>query len=201
MQEAAVSNRSVKAVADAGGTRLFRAAFTKRLLPLTLVALVAGCFEDTVFLSEDTSQPQPAEAVFLGYQDSIQKTLACAECHPAKAESWMATGHAGAWETLQASGHAQGFCEGCHTVSELGSVVDTVAGYNSEETARLQDVQCESCHGLGGQHWAGTDRVLAPLAVNTETGCGECHQGTHHPFVEQWAESSHGLVPNQAAAA
>ncbi len=197
-----MSNRSVRAVADAGRTRLFRATLTRRLLPLTLVALVAGCFdEDTVFLSEDTSQPPPAEAVFLGYQDSTQKILACAECHPDKAASWMATGHATAWEDLQASGHAQDFCEGCHTVSELGSVVDTVAGYNSEETARLQDVQCESCHGLGGQHWTNTSRVLAPLAVASETGCGECHQGTHHPFVEQWAQSSHGLVPHQAAAA
>ncbi len=196
-----MSNRSVRAVADAGQTALVRAAFTKRLLPLTLAALAAGCFgEDTVFLSEDTSQLQ-GEASFLGYTDTANKTLACAECHPAKAESWMATGHAGAWEDLQASGHAQELCEGCHTVSELGSVVDTVAGYNFEKEERLQDVQCESCHGLGGQHWTNTDRVLAPLAVGTETGCGECHQGTHHPFVEQWSQSSHGLVPHQADAA
>ena len=25
-------------------------------------------------------------------------------------------------------------------------------------------------------------------------GCGQCHRGTHHPFVEQWENSAHGNV-------
>jgi predicted CXXCH cytochrome family protein len=35
---------------------------------------------------------------------------------------------------------------------------------------------------------------LASLLVGTDltNGCGECHQGAHHGFVDEWAQSQHG---------
>jgi predicted CXXCH cytochrome family protein len=61
------------------------------------------------------------------------------------------------------------------------------------------DVQCESCHGPGLPHVEdpATVKPLASIAIDSildaaTNGCGECHVGEHHPFVEQWAESKHG---------
>jgi predicted CXXCH cytochrome family protein len=105
-----------------------------------------------------------------------------------------------AWATLQASGHAQAFCNGCHAISELGNALDAAGGINVVDHERYYDVQCENCHGPGLAHVENPDfgpaQPAAMLAVDDVTGCGECHQGTHHPYVEQWAESAHGLVPS-----
>jgi predicted CXXCH cytochrome family protein len=37
-------------------------------------------------------------------------------------------------------------------------------------------------------------------ATDATNGCGECHEGSHHPYVNQWAESAHGVGPNTAYA-
>ncbi len=99
--------------------------------------------------------------------------------------------------TCRTAGTRQASCEECHTVNELGNVVDSVAGYNATGEARYHDVQCESCHGPGLTHVTNptsTDAPLAPLSVGVDLteGCGECHSGAHHPFVEEWAQSRHG---------
>jgi predicted CXXCH cytochrome family protein len=115
-------------------------------------------------------------------------------------QQWVGTAHANAWDDLQASGSAQAFCSGCHSVSELGNAASTAAGYNAVADASYHDVQCESCHGAGFEHASLPDGVAGPLAsigipadLGTATnGCGECHQGEHQPYVEQWAESKHG---------
>jgi predicted CXXCH cytochrome family protein len=63
-------------------------------------------------------------------------------------------------------------------------------------------VQCESCHGPGLDHVNNPDasQPHARITVATNTpmgmayeGCAECHQGTHHPFVEEWAQSGHAF--------
>ncbi|MBI2073093.1 MAG: hypothetical protein HYT81_08700, partial [Gemmatimonadetes bacterium] len=107
------------------------------------------------------------------------------------------TKHARAAQDLEASGHAQAFCWGCHAVSELGNAVATAAGYNVVTDSAYRDVQCESCHGPGFTHVQNPSRETRPLAsiaVNTglTNGCGECHSGQHTPYLEQWVESKHG---------
>jgi predicted CXXCH cytochrome family protein len=90
-------------------------------------------------------------------------------------------------------------CEACHSVSHKGNrSTDTTAGYVATQNARYQNVQCESCHGPGLTHVTNPDiqgnKPLASLAVGATltNGCGECHSGSHQPFVEQWAASRHG---------
>jgi hypothetical protein len=97
------------------------------------------------------------------------------------------------------SGHAQAFCENCHTVNQLGNLTESAGGYATTGDERYHNVQCESCHGPGLAHVQnpGDDNIpLAPLAVGLDltTGCAECHQGAHHPFVEEWSESGHGTA-------
>jgi predicted CXXCH cytochrome family protein len=178
----------------------------KRVLAAVVVAgafAVGACTEDTVIVERPPFNPAPdAASGFLGYYtvDTVAGSqTTCGNCHASFDANWKETAHADAWNGLQGSGHAASFCEGCHAVSENGNVVDTTAGINALDSndvnrAVYYDVQCESCHGPGTDHAASPTSTypLASIQV-AEGGCGECHQGTHHPFVEQWAVSNHAI--------
>lgn len=173
------------------------------VLFLTGLAL-SGCVdEEVVFRDRPLFEDPPAGAAnFLGYSDRDAKLTVCGNCHVGVQSNWETTGHAGAWEGLQASGHVEEFCEGCHTVNERGNLVEGEAGWTATDDPRYHDVQCEACHGPGQSHVENPDasQPLANLSIklvgglDAETGCAECHQGTHHPFVDQWLGSAHGNV-------
>jgi hypothetical protein len=176
------------------------------LAVLFLAVLAGGCVdEDTVFNDRPFGDDPPVEAGgFLGYVQGRVGDPTCAQCHATPSSSWMATAHARAWEGLQESGHAQKFCKACHTVSQLGNAeTEDVAFTATGDTLRYIDVQCESCHGAGEAHVLNPEatKPLPSLAVGTDltNGCGECHNGTHHPFVEQWELSKHSEVVGFAA--
>lgn len=146
---------------------------------------------------------------FVGYADPSDddKLTVCGACHSDYQAQWERTGHAFAWGGLQQSGHVQAFCEACHTVNSFGNIVmeedpGMAQGGHAAEIehgGRYLDVQCESCHGPGLDHVLspGPGNIpLAPIQVGTDLsfGCGECHQGAHHPFVEEWERSPHAQV-------
>ncbi|MFC1661894.1 cytochrome c3 family protein [Gemmatimonadota bacterium] len=174
---------------------------------LAVGALVAagtgGCQdEDAVGVDQaDWGTAEQSTITFLGYESAADKQTLCGNCHPDVQARWRETAHSGAWATLQGSGHAASYCEACHTVNHLGNVVTNPnVGWPATADPRFQDVQCESCHGPGLMHVSNPTDVK-PLAsfeasVGASNGCGECHEGSHHPFVEQWAESAHGAGPN-----
>ena len=169
----------------------------------TVAALAAACVNDRIVYRGDGqqfTQPPAAAQSFVGYSSTTDKKTVCGNCHVDQQTNWSQTAHAKAWADLQASGHASSSCEACHTVSKLGNAAtaDSV-GYVATKDARYHDVQCESCHGAGLQHVTApglSNRPLATLAVDTGaafgTGCGECHTGTHEPFVDEWKASAHG---------
>jgi predicted CXXCH cytochrome family protein len=169
-------------------------------LVLSVLAAASCTDEKIVFRDRELfTDPLPAAQKMLGYSDASSKLTTCGNCHVDTQGQWAQTAHADAWEGLQGSGHAQAFCEGCHTVNELGNALTAAAGYNATSEARYHDVQCESCHGPGLDHVVSPTDATVPLAaldvgLTMTNGCGECHQGTHHPFVEEWSESGHGQV-------
>ncbi len=183
----------------------FRQILKASFAVLGLAAFATGCVdEDTVFNDRPFGDDPPASAGgFLGYVQGEAGQPTCAQCHATPSSNWTLTAHAGAWETLQDSGHAQEFCEGCHTVSQLGNSATEAVGWTATGDSRYVDVQCESCHGAGETHVADPEasQPLASLAVGEDltNGCGECHNGTHHPFVEQWEMSKHSEVIGFAA--
>ena len=191
----------------------------RALLPIavSMMALaLAGCVDEEVVFDERgiyNRIPEEAQG-FIGYADPSDddKLTVCGYCHGDYQRDWEGTAHAMAWDGLQSSDHAQAFCEACHTVNSLGNVAmedgtgRAVGGHVTVgfDEGRYHDVQCESCHGPGLTHASDPGNANVPLApVNTgvelSAGCGECHSGLHHPFVEEWSASPHANVTRVAA--
>lgn len=184
-----------------------KSARAKDRIFLTAVALVCtslgGCVDEKIVFQNRELFEDPLDAAlsFVGYTDAESKLTVCGNCHVEKQGDWQATAHAQAWATLEANPASAGFCQGCHTVNQLGNTVTEIAGHSATGEERYRDVQCESCHGPGLAHVTNpTDATvpLAPLAVGVDAdqGCGECHSGTHHPFVDEWNASRHGEGAN-----
>lgn len=190
-----------RSIANTRGLALFGIAAA------SVCAFAAGCTTERIVYRSGTNfaTPPSAAANFIGYSDAASKQTVCGACHVDYQTRWSETKHAHAWTDLQASGHATGACESCHSVSNLGNAVsDTAVAYRSTKDARYHDVQCESCHGPGLTHASNptsTNRPLASIKADTgaTNGCGECHTGVHTPYVEEWkltnAEGlSHSIV-------
>ena len=113
-------------------------------------------------------------------------TEVCARCHVVEAAQWKTTKHAHAWQTLvDAKKDANTDCIPCHVVGFQkpgGYVAGTPAA-----TAKMVDVGCESCHGMGSQHEAFT---TAPRKVTEET-CLTCHTSSNSPTFNFATYSPH----------
>ena len=170
------------------------------LLALMLLVGAVACVDEKVIWRDPFwyAELPPGAEGFLGYSEEDSDQTVCGNCHVGQAGEWQETAHAGAWESLEASGHSSAACEGCHTVGPLGNATTAAGGWSGTGDSRYYDVQCESCHGPGLDHVSNPD-ATQPLAsivvgVGLESGCGECHQGTHTPYVEEWTESRHGTM-------
>lgn len=178
-----------------------------RALSILAVGWIAsGCVDEKIVFRDRElfEEPPPGAADFLGYTNQDTKLTVCGNCHIDAQTTWKETVHATAWEDLQASGHASEACEACHTVNPNGNVATGTGGWTATKDTRYHDVQCESCHGAGLTHVSSPTAGNVPLAamvVDTALtkGCGECHTGTHHPFVEEWRQSAHAHVQDHAA--
>jgi len=173
-----------------------------RLLPVLLVLIspLLGCEDERIVFRDRVLFEQPPSGAqgMLGYSDVDAGETVCGNCHVGQAAEWQLTAHAEAWDGLQSSPGAQAFCEACHTTNQLGNALTSDAGYTAAPEERYHDVQCESCHGPGLQHVQNPDATqpLASILADTAatTGCGECHSGAHHPFVDEWQQSGHGTI-------
>jgi len=175
----------------------------RHLLSAAAAAMLAtGCVRD------NTTSPtgvNTRDASFVGYSNPATKQTTCGNCHVLKQATWILTGHANAFDTLQSSGHATAACFQCHTTSSHSfGGVDTSGFFSATTTTQkyFQDVQCEACHGPGGSHVTTPDQVSTqPIPYFTSydstkgVGCGTCHSGPpHNPFYEDWSRGAHGIL-------
>ncbi len=100
----------------------------------------------------------------------------CKKCHMKPFRSWQKTAHAQSFETLKMMGREQDAeCVKCHSTGfgEAGGFVD------SATTSNLENTGCESCHGAGSEHLAGSikDKELKRATINKSPGgaCVKCH--------------------------
>src|SRR5471030_1574551 len=114
------------------------------ILTLATALVAAACTTESIVYRSGTNfaAPSATAANFIGYYDVANKQTVCGSCHIDYQTRWSATKHSNAWADLQASGSAVGFCEACHSVTNLGSAVtDTAVGFRSTRDARYHDVQ------------------------------------------------------------
>ncbi len=170
------------------------------VLPALAALFAAACVDEKIVFQDRELFEEPLTQAmgFLGYSDQANKTTTCGNCHVGTQSQWEGSQHSDAWATLVNSGGQQEFCNGCHTVGENGNLIEGVAGFEATGEDRYHDVSCESCHGPGLDHVTDPEATqpFASMAVGQDLtqGCAECHQGTHHPFVEEWSQSAHGSV-------
>lgn len=170
---------------------------------LVFIAALGGCVDERIVFREKPTftEPPAAAAGYVGYSTTEVKQTTCGNCHVDWQTKWATTKHSTAWKDLEASGHASEACAPCHAVGSLGNPdSETNVAYVATRDQRYTDVQCENCHGKGLAHASSpksSNRPLASIAVDTGTanvdGCGECHTGSHEPFVDEWRESGHGI--------
>lgn len=111
----------------------------------------------------------------------VQNTAECLQCHT--------TG----WDTTMANGGSDDFL----TINMDGSVTID----NQTEFDKKKNVQCESCHGPGSAHVTGAfSGVVPPMDPAEAETCGQCHQGEHTPYLENWLESKHAISDTNANA-
>ncbi len=121
----------------------------------------------------------------------------CALCHVTTHAKWSETAHARAFDTLKQIGqHENSQCLPCHTVG-----YGQPNGFNNEaDDSALEGVQCENCHGPGGNH-AGNpfDPSTLPIVTIDAAVCGGCHTDVHHPTYNEWKESLHSRVDSHVS--
>ncbi len=101
-------------------------------------------------------------------------TEICARCHQSEFEQWKTTKHAKAWQTLvDIKKDATPDCVPCHVVGYKKS-----GGFQTgDDAAKLGNVGCENCHGMGTQHEA----YPKDAARITEATCRQCHTANTSP--------------------
>lgn len=128
-----------------------------------------ACLEDYKDELLDIEQKNPdAGGYFTGY-------AVCESCHASQADHWLGTEHAGAFEKLVAKNQDYNpECIPCHT-----SGFGYTGGFIMPGlTAEMEGVQCEMCHGAGGEHLE--DQSLPYGGVSQDT-CLPCHTEERSP--------------------
>lgn len=117
-------------------------------------------------LGSETTQNQQATDHYLGAD-------LCIRCHASEGSQWKTTSHSLAWNTLvEVKKDATPDCIPCHVVG-----YKQPGGFQSgADAARLGNVQCENCHGLGTKH----EEYSKSLKVSQAT-CVTCHHGDNDP--------------------
>lgn len=143
------------------------------------------------FAGVQAPMPAKGEASYVGNEQ-------CDACHTEESELWAKTRHAAAYGTLvNANKQFDLSCVGCHVTAfrEPG-------GSEVVENAKLQNIQCEQCHGPGSLHVAVPEKRGKANAIRRETAvdvCKECHTPEHSDTFDHAAYLRDVLGPGHGA--
>ncbi len=178
---------------------------------------LAGKYVIEVFSDGAIAEITVNAAMYLG---ALTEQPNCGYCHEGITAKWKGTGHYFDTEWAlngELSSHFRESCLECHSTGydpnptavnngfddfefvfpeELApGVWDAMVETYPEAMSRAR-VQCEACHGPGGNHFYLTQdaRMVSTIEVDV---CASCHdQGTHHYFPREWEYSVHAQGPN-----
>ena len=114
-------------------------------------------------------------------QNGYVSAMACQQCHEQEYLQWSATRHAFAYQTLvKKERYFDAGCVSCHTTG-----FGYPTGFHiADSDARLEGVQCETCHGPGKQHVGNPKKSNIRSGADTSL-CLQCHDTEHSPgFTE-----------------
>ncbi len=101
---------------------------------------------------------------------------ACAQCHTEQYIKWSATKHAHTTDPLVAKSYEfDADCLACHA-----SGWDQTKAFNIADLPKLQQVQCEQCHGAGSEHAAKPAKGYGRVS-NWQAVCTACHTAKISP--------------------
>lgn len=119
------------------------------------------------------------------------RAFTCEACHPEVVQTWKATEHAKAYNTLvERSKQFDPSCLVCHTTR-----FEQPGGFTMTELQpELMNVQCESCHGYAKDHLAELQPI--PVTAPTKEVCIKCHTADRCPDLEEnydsyWQKIAH----------
>ena len=114
-------------------------------------------------------------------QNGYVSAMACQQCHEQEYLQWSATRHAFAYQTLvKKERYFDAGCVSCHTTG-----FGYPTGFHiADSDAKLEGVQCETCHGPGKRHVGNPKKSNIRSGADTSL-CLECHDTEHSPgFAE-----------------
>jgi len=135
--------------------------------------------------------PGAGQASYVGVE-------ACTSCHPGARQVWNGTSHSQAYRALSSQFKEFNLeCVSCHVTG-----YEKPGGSTVTHVEKLENVQCEMCHGPGSKHVSRPgDPALIVVKPDVAT-CVSCH---HPPHVEQFDAVAkirevlgpgHGMPPN-----
>ena len=122
----------------------------------------------------------------------VAGTKSCLDCHESDFETWHASTHASAWESLTHTGaHVDSQCQQCHTTG-----FGFPSGFlSARRSLQHRSVGCESCHGPSQAHQQ-DPQVRTAYTGQARNQCVDCHDRENSPqfaFDEYWAKIRHGF--------
>ncbi len=139
---------------------------------LMLVLLAAGLIVSFVFPLYNFAEEEDEVIEFIGAN-------VCKMCHNQKSkgkyyDDWMGSAHAKAFDRLSEEEQKNPKCQKCHTTG-FGAPGGFVSLEDKQSKKKLH-VQCEMCHGPGGNHKRSNPKKKIPNAWKPEEKrCGVCH--------------------------
>ncbi|MCA9598008.1 MAG: hypothetical protein KC776_32070 [Myxococcales bacterium] len=122
--------------------------------------------------------PEPVAKDLSGYVG----VEVCSSCHTKERAFWNKTRHAGAYATLVKQYKEYNLeCVDCHVTG-----YDKPGGSTVTHTDKLQNVQCEVCHGPGSRH---VDDPKNPELIRAAPDKSLCAGTCHHPphVMSDWS--------------
>jgi len=150
----------------------------KQLVGSAINAEISARSNSKMLLDNWLASSRPRESGLSGSESSpaLVGSAACTKCHAVQYGKWANSGHAHATDSLATRPlEFEASCLDCHaTGSKLASAA------NKSEPAKLQNVQCEQCHGPGSAHVAKPGKGYGRIA-NLQKVCASCHDSETSP--------------------
>jgi len=136
--------------------------WTLRVAKAALFAALIGAGLANLPLVAGYAAEAAAKTKYVGAEQN------CRMCHSDIYAGWQKTAHARAFAALENVGKSKdSSCLQCHTTGYgQGGYVD------ENSTSNLKGVQCEACHGPGGDHNGDKSKINGSPAAKV---CAKCH--------------------------